>query len=204
MEANRKDLYLDTSKIFQQLSSDVYVQSRNWEVFVKDEENRREIYQCKEVSCKETCKGLVVQLFKEQVCTCSTVFDTKLMATTKGSKIAKWAPGIDTKKPMIRGPFWLKSGKVELKEGRMLVLPLVDPPGTGTADKPAQQPKVIFRPLKWNKEDKFPIEWQACSPLLIPENAELVLEKGDIKFVIVQVVMGPETSGRSQVVGDGE
>lgn len=84
----------------------------------------------------------------------------------------------------------------------MLVLPLAGPLGTG--GKPTKEPKVMFQPLKWDKEGQRPVRWQACSPLLIPENAALVLEEGDIKFVILQVVTKLETVGKSQTVAGGE
>ena len=71
-----KDLYLEkTTDSFQQLSVAVFEQSRNWEPFVVDLAKRQEIYQCKQISCK----GLIVQLFIEHVCTCSAALNTKLI-----------------------------------------------------------------------------------------------------------------------------
>jgi hypothetical protein len=98
----------------------------------------------------------------------------------------------------------------------MLVLPLVEP--LGTSDEPVQRPKVMFRQLKRdgegclkrNEEGRLewdqsqdPVRWQASLPLRIPVDGALVLEEGDIMFVVVEVVTKPENADESQAARGG-
>lgn len=95
-------------------------------------------------------------------------------------------PRFNLKRSIIQGPYWLKNGKVELKEGAMIVLPLLD-----KSQEPIKEVMVMFRPRKSEREGEFALVWDG-SPIFIPAGAALALKVGDVKFVTIQMFQEKE------------
>lgn len=88
------------------------------------------------------------------------------------SKAAEVPPG----KVFLRGPYYLKRGKVLLTEGILIVLPLIG--------ETAQEVKVAYQPS--NGKDRL-LVWKQ-NPILVPKAGCLRLEKGEIRFLAIQIL----------------
>jgi hypothetical protein len=189
----------ETTDRFYELLSNIRQQCHIWKPLVVNKE--KAVFEC-DVSIEDR-RALILQLFKEHVCTCRITYSIKL-TTPKGRTIAKWAPGFDRKNSVIRGPFRIRRGDMWSEWVKMLVLPLPHQ----ASDLQAQEPQVTLQEVKRNKDGELewddgqrPIKWQPRSPIMVLGNEVLVLKQGDIMYVLVEIVQERGTVAQSQELG---